>query len=138
MSDRRIAGDTGAFEPHDESAAELLRAIFGGGAVVCYAKCVPCQFGQCPGGDHCWADQDDLDHALAIGKPETAEGRCGCPCARGPELEQAPEDYDPVEHLSLDGVPCHLCGEAGACGYDDEGRPYIHASWDEDETEEIR
>lgn len=104
------------------------------GAVVCYAKCWPCSHGQCPGGDHRWADAEDIEHAVSIGKPETAEGRCGCPCATGPALDDAPED---VETVSIDGPPCHLCGAEGACGYDPEGRPYIHASWDEDEVEPV-
>ena len=125
--------DRGAFEPHDESAAELLRAIFGGGAMVCLARCEPCQWGQCPGGDHPWAGQEDIDHAAATG--QSAEGRCGCPCTQDPPVEPEP---DSVVLVSIDGPPCHLCGAAGACGYDPEGRPYIHASWDEDETEEIR
>lgn len=111
---------------------ELLRAIFGGGAMVCMARCESCQWGQHPGGDHRWAGQDDIDHAVAIGKPETAEGICGCDCTREPEVE--PEPPEDVELVSIDGPPCHLCGAAGACGYDPEGRPYIHASWGEDEA----
>lgn len=105
------------------------------GAIVCYAKCVACQTLQCPGGDHRWADQDDILHAISIGDPASANGRCGCPCAKGPVLEE-PEPPD-IDEVSIDGPPCHLCGAPGACGYDAEGRPYIHASWDEDDTEEI-
>lgn len=108
------------------------------GVMVCLAKCSPCTFGQCPGGEHRWAEAEDLEHATSIGRPETAEGICGCPCAKGPVLDDGPDRPDVVELVSLDGPPCHLCGAAGACGYDPEGRPYIHASWDEDETEEIR
>jgi hypothetical protein len=124
-----------AYQPDDERAADLLRAIFGApGAMVCLTRCVSCQFGDCPGGDHRWADQDDINHAISIGKPETAEGRCGCDCVKDPPIEPEPE---PVVLVSIDGPPCHLCGAPGACGYDAEGRPYIHASWDEDETDVI-
>jgi hypothetical protein len=119
--------------PTPEEAAALV--TWPNGAVICYAKCAACQFQQCPGGEHRWADGDDIEHAESIGRPETAEGTCGCPCAKGPVVELEPPDIDEV---SLDGPPCHLCGAPGACGYDAEGRPYIHASWDEDDTEEVR
>lgn len=32
--------------------------------------------------------------------------------------------------------PCTVCGEAGACGYDSEGRPMIHSFTEEDEEDE--
>jgi hypothetical protein len=76
---------------------ELLQAISGGDAVVCWTKCEPCQWGRCPGGEHGWAGAEDLAHAQAHGQ-------------------------------SADG----------ACGYDQDGRPYIHSSWDEDESEPVR
>lgn len=42
-----------------------------------------------------------------------------------------PEPYDP-RHDALDAgliaTPCSECGAAGACGWDDEGRPLIHAT----------
>lgn len=122
-------------QEHDESTADLLRAVMSG-AMVCLTRCWPCMCGQCPGGDHRWADEADIEHAVSIGKPETAEGRCGCPCTTGPVLDEAPDED--VELVSIGGPPCPACGAAGACGYDAEGRPYIHTSWDEDETEEIR
>lgn len=34
-------------------------------------------------------------------------------------------DFD--EPVSLDATPCEACGEVGACAYDPEGRPLIHA-----------
>lgn len=40
------------------------------------------------------------------------------------------DDYDPADDLpvvSLDAGPCPECGEPGACSYDAEGRPLIHA-----------
>lgn len=105
-----------------------------GRVILCYAKCWACMCLQCPGGEHRWADEDDIKHAASIGKPETAEGVCGCPCARGPVLdEDLPEPA--VETVSIDGPPCYLCGAEGACGYDAEGRPYIHSGWAEDETD---
>lgn len=106
-----------------------------GVAGVHYARCWDCMTMQCPGGQHRWACQEDIYHAVSIGKPESAEGRCGCPCYDEPEREVEPEPD--IEQVSIDGPPCHLCGAPGACGYDPEGRPYIHASWDEDEVEPV-
>lgn len=100
------------------------------GITICYARCVACQFGQCPGGDHRWAGFEDIEHAESIGKPETAEGRCSCPCALGTELAAEPDDGWEV---SLNGEPCPTCGETGACAYDNEGRALIHATDEPDE-----
>lgn len=36
------------------------------------------------------------------------------------------------DHVS----PCPLCGEWGACGYDPEGRPMVHAFYDAEEGED--
>jgi len=43
-------------------------------------------------------------------------------------------DFDPddVPDDLTDVGPCPLCGESGACMYDVEGRPLIHAVRDED------
>ena len=105
------------------------------GLIICHLKCWSCMFLQCPGGDHRWASDDDIEHAIKTGQPKTAEGRCGCPCAKGPVLEQEPDeeppDYGPYE-WSPDS-PCVLCGEQGACSYDNEGRPLIHAIGPSDE-----
>jgi len=99
-----------------------------------FARCDYCMYGQCPGGDHRWANDDDIAHAASIGRPETAEGRCGCPCAEGPVLETEPDGPDLDEPVPLDARPCSICGETGPCGYDPEGRPLIHANgWDEDD-----
>jgi hypothetical protein len=45
-----------------------------------------------------------------------------------------PDDYDPDQDdgapipTTLDlAPPCPVCGGAGACAWDDEGRPLIHA-----------
>lgn len=40
----------------------------------------------------------------------------------GPDME-GPEDFDLLRHF---GRECEVCGEIGACGYDNEGRPMIH------------
>lgn len=121
---------------NDHNRPTLAGAVVQAGTVmVCLARCWECMCAQCPGGEHRWADQDDIDHAVIIGKPESAEGICGCHCTKGPVLDE-PEPPD-IEEVSIDGPPCHLCGAAGACGYDPEGRPYIHASWDEDEVESV-
>jgi hypothetical protein len=51
------------------------------------------------------------------------------------------DDYAPDrEDLELERVglqtapPCPECGTIGACGYDDEGRPMIHAVLDHDDA----
>lgn len=104
--------------------------------VVCWSKCAACTYGYgeaCPGGEHGWADEEDREHARQTGQPEPT-GLCGCPCAKGPVLEQRepdPEDYAPV-WVSLDGEPCPTCGADGACGYDAEGRALIHATAEPD------
>lgn len=39
----------------------------------------------------------------------------------------------PIQGVTI-GDPCRVCGSPGACGYDSEGLPLIHADgWDEDE-----
>ena len=40
----------------------------------------------------------------------------------GPDLD----DYGP--DVPMTGTPCPECGEAGACAWDVEGRPLIHAA----------
>jgi hypothetical protein len=51
---------------------------------------------------------------------------------RDPDPEpEFDSDYDGIADL-----PCATCGEPGACGYDAEGRPMIHAVWLEDDSEE--
>lgn len=39
----------------------------------------------------------------------------------GPDTED-PDDVPTTRQFD----PCPLCGERGACGYDDQGRPLIH------------
>lgn len=97
---------------------------FGVGCVL-WAECDTCQVGYCPGGDHPWAGPEDIAWAAKTGRREPT-GRCGCPCALGPTLEEQQdcEGEDSYEVFS-DG-PCPLCGEQQACGYDTEGRPMIH------------
>lgn len=50
----------------------------------------------------------------------------------GPDL---PEHYDPddFEALGLSPSPCPECGQPGACGYDAEGRAYVHITEDDDQ-----
>lgn len=43
-----------------------------------FARCDYCTTGQCPGGDHPWANADDIAHAVSIGRRRrrrAAEGR---------------------------------------------------------------
>lgn len=44
------------------------------------------------------------------------------------------EDYEPPEVSKID-IPCTVCGEQGACGYDNEGRPMIHTTEEEDDDD---
>lgn len=48
------------------------------------------------------------------------------PQGDGPDADGTEDGYAPPY-----GRPCEVCGELGACGYDAEGRPMIHA---EEET----
>ena len=43
------------------------------------------------------------------------------------------EDAGPDIDVAIRATPCPVCGEAGACGYDSEGRALIHAVGDDDE-----
>lgn len=57
--------------------------------IVCYAKCTPCQFGECEPGPHTWMESEDLEHE-GIPAPTTPEGwtalatkrPCGCWCQK--------------------------------------------------------
>jgi len=104
-----------------------------GVACVHYARCWPCMLdGPCPGGWHTWADEEDVRHALNTGQPDPSDKICGCPCAVGPVLDPEPDEPD---WESLEREPCLICGEPGACGYDAEGRPMVHAIGYDDEPE---
>ncbi|MFD7554155.1 hypothetical protein ACFV9E_06395 [Streptomyces sp. NPDC059835] len=67
----------------DTTREALVAALQGGAPIVCYAQCVPCQFGQCrpTPTPHPWAGPDDIEHAAATGRPEPT-GNCACDCAR--------------------------------------------------------
>lgn len=72
-----------------EAAAEIVAAIKSGDAIVCYAKCWPCQFGQHDTypKPHTWMDAEDIEHA-GLTAPTTPEAwaelakdkPCGCHC----------------------------------------------------------
>jgi hypothetical protein len=71
-------------KPTPKQLADVVDALKQGNAIVCYAKCWPCQFGQCTDEPHTWMDDDDRDHA---GIPKTTtpgeladQKPCGCPC----------------------------------------------------------
>jgi hypothetical protein len=55
-------------------------------------------------------------------------------CVFQPGDEEPDEDalIESLPVTSLDTKPCLECGEAGACAYDSEGRPLIHAEVTED------
>ena len=45
----------------------------------------------------------------------------------GPEAEETGEPPELTTDLPV--TPCEVCGTAeGSCGYDEEGRPWIHAT----------
>lgn len=101
-----------------------------GVAGIHYARCEPCMYGAHPGGMHDWAGPEDIEHAAKTGQPDPSGKRCACDC-----VEQEPEPYpepEPDMDEQLNATPCGVCGAAGACGYDAEGRPLIHATEDED------
>ena len=116
----------------DQLPPELAAAVERGDAIVCLARCWSCMLQQCPGGWHTWADDpEDWEPAIAAGKADPREGKCGCSCADGPSL--GPDEPGPdFEALTKD--PCPICGALGECANDSEGRPLIHALTDEDES----
>lgn len=75
-----------------ETAAEILAALRSGNAIVCMAKCVSCQFGQCPDGPHTWMDVEDIEYSTDTDMPTTPDEwaelartrPCGCHCRPGP------------------------------------------------------
>jgi hypothetical protein len=83
-----------------EQAAEIVAALKRGDAIVCYSKCWPCQFGQCPPCvPHTWMDDEDITHA-GLTVPTTGEQwdsladerPCGCPCNRREDLALIPRE----------------------------------------------
>lgn len=118
----------------DTRAGEVMDAIHSGCAIVCHTRCYPCMFGQHEGGEHTWADQDDIKHAKSTGQPDPSKSVCGCPCVTDPSMVNAPEMLPPDPDAPPLGTPCPLCGEAGACDYDMYGRPLIHAISEDDDA----
>ena len=65
--------------------------------IVCYSKCTPCQFGQCPDEPHTWMESEDIEHDKSVKYPRSVEdwaelGRirpCGCPCMAGRKSDLA-------------------------------------------------
>lgn len=58
---------------------------------------------------------------------------CNLGCSPGPDYEPDVPDHIQMADLRLSD-PCPECGSRGACDYDAEGRPMIHATGDDDET----
>jgi hypothetical protein len=106
-------------------------ALIVGGEVhhIHYARCEPCTWRSHPGGPHDWAGPEDVAHAANTGQPDPTGQRCACDCFDQPATDEPPFGDDE----SLTDQPCVVCGEAGACGYDAEGLPMIHATWIEDD-----
>lgn len=77
----------------------MAEAIAAGGAVVCYAKCWECQFGDHydPPRAHTWMDDEDAAHAgVTLPVDPNLPGKlCGCSCARVPAVSGGtPEPTD--------------------------------------------
>jgi hypothetical protein len=71
-------------QPTPKQFAEVVDALRQGNAIVCYAKCWPCQFGQCTDQPHTWMDDEDRE-AASIPADTTAaqlaaQKPCGCHC----------------------------------------------------------
>lgn len=71
-----------------EQVEAVRAALAGGFAIVCYAMCWPCQFGQHITEAHTWMDDEDIEFSKDIDMPTNAEERaalaaarpCGCHC----------------------------------------------------------
>ena len=67
-------------------AAEILNALKAGEAIVCLAKCWPCQFGQHTDSPHTWMDDEDTEHAGIVITGHASRAKlatshpCGCWC----------------------------------------------------------
>lgn len=70
-----------------ESAAQIIDALKRGDVVACWAKCWPCQFGQCTDEPHTWMDDEDREHAGILADTPLSqlatEKPCGCRCNSG-------------------------------------------------------
>lgn len=121
-----------ASDPDEELTFASARIENGVVVHIHYARCEPCMYGSHEGGPHDWASSEDRLHAFETDQPDPKGQRCACDCY---DLEPEPEpDWD-RDGLGTD-QPCSTCGEAGACGYDSEGRALIHATWMADDEED--
>lgn len=53
-----------------------------------------------------------------------------------PEFDPPLWDDGPDLDVSVATEPCPTCGSGGACAYDAEGRPLIHARTEEDDPDD--
>jgi hypothetical protein len=88
----------------------------------------------------CGEDLGPLEHDPELQYEQvTPTGSCW-PCAMGapphPDYDEDPEpDEREIASYELEARladPCPECGAAGACSFDDEGRPLIHATGADD------
>lgn len=88
----------------------------------------PDPFGQRDACWPCWAQ-------IAFGEEDATRdhdwimdgARCGvCGAHKAPPPDETGEEPDDQPE-QIDAVPCPMCGQPGACGYDEQGRALIHA-----------
>ncbi|WP_033338982.1 hypothetical protein [Catenuloplanes japonicus] len=68
----------------DGQAAQIAVALGSGAAGICWTRCYPCQFRECPADPHTWMDADEAAHAGATTDEQraalTQAKPCGCAC----------------------------------------------------------
>lgn len=83
----------------------------------------------CPEADQreAMTDNDFWHHVLSqyVGLPDYE-----------PDYDDGPPDGMGIVVISDHVSPCPLCGEWGPCGYDESGRPMIHAFYDAQDGDE--
>lgn len=84
------------------------------GAIVCYAKCWPCQFGEHPAQPHTWMDDEDIEFSKDVEWPTTpdqwaalaASHPCGCWCLKE---TPCPTCKGSGSHPANADYPCPQC-----------------------------
>lgn len=105
-------------------------------------NCWSCLLGQHPGGLHPWSSDEEDEAYLArlqrdlkaLGLPALTEEQMACQCTCTQDESYADDGGPDLDGpVSIHATECPVCGEQGACGYDNEGRPMIHTLAGEEE-----